>query len=148
MINRSPIRTVKSFSLSRTLSTFTVSEWIELNKDTWWSFSLWTGETTRQLTPNSAEFSRDMPSRLMFAHISVESSSWPLFDGWPGETRKVSNRTFRYNYEFTERRTISFGSGSRSTTFVDTPDNQTGSGEWSRNAAAHETMDTAWFEWS
>jgi hypothetical protein len=84
---------------------------------------------------------------LMFANIVVESSKLAIFDGWPDETRKASDNTFRCNYEFTERQTILFGSGSRSTTFVDAPDNQTSSGEWSRNAKVREMMDTAWFEW-
>jgi hypothetical protein len=58
--------------------------------------------------------------------------NWRLFDGWPGETGKASDRTFRCNYEFTERQTLSLGSGSHSTTFIDAPDNQRSSDEWSR----------------
>jgi hypothetical protein len=36
-------------------------------------------KNTRQFTPNLAEFSRDMPFRLMFANIGVESSKLATF---------------------------------------------------------------------
>jgi hypothetical protein len=42
-------------------------------------FLLMDGKNTRQITPNLAEFSRDIPSRLMFANIGVESSRRPDF---------------------------------------------------------------------
>jgi hypothetical protein len=84
----------------------------------------------------------------VFANIGVENSKLAVFRWMTGWDRDGLPWNFSVQLWVYWATNHLFGSGSHSTTFLDAPDNQTSSGEWSRNAKVPETMDTTWFEWN
>jgi hypothetical protein len=67
--------------------TFTISEWIELNKDRWWSF-FYGQEKIQGNSHQTQPGSQGTPSRLTFANIRIESSKLATFrwmTGWDRE---------------------------------------------------------------
>jgi hypothetical protein len=79
MINQSPIRSVKSFSSSRMLSGIYSVRMDQTEQRYVMKFLFMYGRKYKAIHTEHVEFSRDMPSRLMFANIGVESSKLATF---------------------------------------------------------------------
>jgi hypothetical protein len=79
MINQSPIRSVKSFSESRKLSDVSGIRMDRTKQRYVMKFPFMEGRKYKAIHTEVAEFSRDMPSRLMFVNIGVESSKLATF---------------------------------------------------------------------